>query len=268
MEKTKIDWADSTWNPVTGCLHQCKYCYARGIANRFGLHLTSDSPLKRHELDEPNPKSPYPYDFEPTFHRYRLGEYANKRGRTIFVCSMADLFGAWVPDEWIVEVFKACAAAPQHRYIFLTKNPKRFSDMRLVNKLHITDNMWFGFTATKQEELEKLALSAIMLPKNTFISIEPLHGPMKLNSIRPHNADGVLDFTRGKQYWITDSEGKRLQWVIVGAESGKRKDKVIPEKEWVNAIVKQCKPAGIPVFMKSSLTEIMGTDFCQEYPWR
>ena len=34
-KKTKIDWCDSTWNPVTGCLHGCPYCYARGIAERF-----------------------------------------------------------------------------------------------------------------------------------------------------------------------------------------------------------------------------------------
>ena len=42
MNKTKIDWCDSTWNPVTGCLHGCEYCYARGIANRFGCHATPD----------------------------------------------------------------------------------------------------------------------------------------------------------------------------------------------------------------------------------
>lgn len=35
MDKTKIEWCDSTWNPVTGCLHGCEYCYARQIAERF-----------------------------------------------------------------------------------------------------------------------------------------------------------------------------------------------------------------------------------------
>ncbi|MFR1061782.1 MAG: DUF5131 family protein [Enterocloster sp.] len=60
----------------------------------------------------------------PTFHKYRLNEYQNKKSRNIFVCSMADLFGEWVPDEWIEEVFEACDNAPQHNYLFLTKNPK------------------------------------------------------------------------------------------------------------------------------------------------
>ena len=113
MNKTKIDWCDSTWNPVTGCLHGCEYCYARGIANRFGTKNQCHSfygghPVgKIHELEEPavvtetGKKSPYPFNFEPTFHKYRLNEYQNKKGRNIFVCSMADLFGKWIPDEWI-----------------------------------------------------------------------------------------------------------------------------------------------------------------------
>lgn len=141
--KTKIDWADSTWNPVTGCRHSCEYCYARKIAERFGgvyyedelpnrwgeyecerLHADGDL----HELDYPlknygnNKIAPYPFEFDPTFYRYKLDEPQRwKKSRTIFVCSMADLFGEWVPDEWIAEVFMACEAAPQHRYLFLTK---------------------------------------------------------------------------------------------------------------------------------------------------
>ena len=50
MDKTKIEWADSTWNPITGCRHKCPYCYARGIANRFvsrkGCHLVEPETYK------------------------------------------------------------------------------------------------------------------------------------------------------------------------------------------------------------------------------
>lgn len=155
MDKTKIDWCESTWNPVTGCLHGCEYYYARGIANRFkgcdgyeNLHVL-DSPMlidcKNDEwLHSKRRKCAYPYAFDPTFHHYRLNDYTGKKGRNIFVCSMADLFGSWVPDSWIWEVFKACEKAPQHNYLFLTKNPKRYVELSEKGILKHTGNMWYG----------------------------------------------------------------------------------------------------------------------------
>lgn len=148
MDKSKIEWCDSTWNPVTGCFHGCEYCYASKIAKRFGCAFGKDNSCigvtwstqgegKTHELTDPiideckNRKASFPFEFDPTFHRYRLDEPEHyKNPQTIFVCSMADLFGDWVPDEWIEEVFAACKNAPQHRYLFLTKNPKRYVQFR------------------------------------------------------------------------------------------------------------------------------------------
>lgn len=78
MDKTKIDWCDSTWNPVTGCLHGCEYCYARGIAKRFsggGEDWTDDKLFVLNEKvygEESEKACPYPYGFLPTLHRYRL----------------------------------------------------------------------------------------------------------------------------------------------------------------------------------------------------
>lgn len=172
MTKTKIEWCDTTWNPVTGCLQGCKYCYARGIAKRFGRywsegalrHLGSDGGI--HELDIPlnrhtsgknrcNPvhdvQAPYPYEFDPTLHRYLLDKPQKmKRPQTIFVGSMTDLFGAWVPDSWIKEVFEACNAAPQHRYLFLTKNPQRYVELDKKGLLPRGDSYWYGSTTPSQ----------------------------------------------------------------------------------------------------------------------
>lgn len=258
-DKTKIDWCDASWNPVTGCLHGCEYCYARRTANRFGSHMKPDAAC--HVLDRPVRSSdtyaymraagistgtiqPYPFDFTPTFHRYRLDIPARwTRPRTIFVCSMADLFGDWVPDSWIKEVYDACCAGSQHRYLFLTKNPGRV--VRLIKNgivLPNTIDWWYGYTIDGERELAKERPIGL----KTFCSVEPL--------LRCPDAK-MLD-----QIAMTN-------WCIIGAETGNRKEKVIPEKRWIDLIANRCRDEHISVFMKESLRGIMGEDFRQEFPW-
>lgn len=256
--KTRIDWCDSTWNPVTGCLHGCEYCYARRIAERFGSKQKPES-IERSVLNAPvrctdlysymrmagvstGKVQPYPFDFSPTFHRYKLDEPQKwKKPRTIFVCSMADLFGEWVPDEWIEQVFKACEAAPQHRYLFLTKNPQRYIELYAKNILAIGKGYWYGTTVTS--------------PKQPFFySKMPDDNPNMFVSIEP----------------IMESFGKSKglpNWIIVGAETGNRKGKIVPQKEWIDEITAECRRWRVPIFMKDSLREIMGADFRQEFPW-
>ena len=289
MKKTKIDWADSTWNPVTGCLHGCEYCYARGIANRFGWHANEPDINERVLYEIPvfdGKKQPYPFDFAPTFHQYRLGEQAAwTKPRTIFVCSMADLFGEWVPDEWIKEVFEACEAAPQHRYLFLTKNPARFGHINgwnhRYNNEYAKDNMWFGTTITRQHELNRIR----NLPygdAHTFLSIEPILERIDLDRYLPtadtrwhcsycgHYASAYAnccDSCGGVGGYTGSFRKQPVNWIILGAESGNRKNKVTPRREWIEGIVQICDEHNIPVFMKESLRGLMGDDFRQEFPW-
>ena len=254
MDKTKIDWCDSTWNPVTGCFHGCEYCYARRIAKRFGCasethhnetvgdecQWITEAEGIIHVLNEPiydydyGRNSPYPYEFDPTFHKYRLNEYQNKKGRNIFVCSMADLFGEWVPDEWIEDVFEACEKAPQHNYLFLTKNPFRYEILRQKGILRKRDNMWYGYSTT-----DKNCDFWYGSQYKTFESMEPILEPIE----EPH-----------------------AKWIIIGAETGRRKDKVMPERKWIEDIVNKCRKFHIPVFMKSSLVDIWGEPLIQEFP--
>lgn len=254
--KTKIDWADATWNPVTGCLHGCEYCYARRIAERFGsnqMPIFTDYPV----LDKPvrsvgfdgEKIQPYPFDFTPTFHRYKLDTPHHwKKPRTIFVCSMADLFGDWVPDAWIQEVFEACEAAPQHRYIFLTKNPKRYAELR-AKGIQPPANGFIGTSATISAEAiartRDLSECWNVLAQ-WFVSVEPIHERMSGEALEDLSA---------------------MHWVIIGAETGNRKGKVISERAWVQEIADTCAKVGTPVFMKESLRELMGSDFRQEFPW-
>lgn len=272
--KTKIDWCDATFNPVTGCLHDCEYCYARRIAERFGSTGTEintengyecdlyEGTGENHVLEKPYmrewksgkiTKAPYPFCFDPTFHRYKLDEPQHwKKPRNIFVCSMADLFGDWVPDEWIEEVFQACEAAPQHRYMFLTKNPARFKQLR-ENGIKLPDGCWIGTSVTRDaEQADQYTGRTRYLSDNWdttakwFVSVEPIQERMSRNSIENLTA---------------------MHWVIIGAETGNRKGKVVPRKEWIDEIAEECKCCRTPIFMKESLRELMGADFRQEFPW-
>ena len=262
---TKIDWCDSSWNPVTGCYHDCEYCYARGIAKRYGGYnidpvgesvtirtfggqkiVELENPVNRVDKNHVVRIAPYPYAFTPTFHRYRLDMPKKwSEPRTIFVCSMADLFGKWVPDEWIEEVIKACLDAPQHRYLFLTKHPARYTYL-IDNGIIPEDqpNFWLGSTATIPEMEFFYADCA-----NTFISIEPILAPF-------------LNMTDAGKPPVKNSD-----WIIVGAETGNRRNKVIPKKGWIDELVECAKATNTPIFMKESLRSLMGSDFKQQFPW-
>lgn len=256
MNKSKIEWCDFTWNPVTGCLHGCPYCYASRQATRFsgydpcynasfdfeaGCH-TIKKAMKKRDADGKVRTAPYPFGFDPTFHSYKLKEPAKrKKPTTIFVCSMADLFGEWVPDEWIREVFDACKAAPWHNYLFLTKNPQRYCKLANAGKLPELDNFWYGSTITKANE----CMFAGSIHWNTFLSIEPLHG--EISGIALENL-------------------KHFNWIIVGAETGNQKDKIVPEKSWIRDIVDTCREAKIPVFLKDNIKVVWGKDLIQEWP--
>lgn len=254
MDNTKIDWADMTWNPVTGCRHNCPYCYAARTAARFGgcspdltqrlpagpkgVHVLS-TPLKTRRPDGKIVPAPYPFVFEPTFHRYRLGEPARKaRPRNIFVCSMADLFGRWVPTSWTRDVFDACLAAPQHNYLFLTKNPERYMELDKLALLPRQENFWYGTTVTRDGQ--PYFCSDV---HNTFVSVEPMMGPVFPSEI-----------------------GICVDWVIVGAETGNRADKVKPERAWVEQLLADCRTEDVPLFMKGNLAEVWGGELVQELP--
>lgn len=258
-DKTKIEWADATWNPVTGCRHGCEYCYARRIARRYGgatayrslpehFQWETEETGENHVIDEQLfhkdrwHNAPYPFYFDPTFHRYRLDIPERwMKPRTIFVCSMADLFGEWVPFKWITEVFDACRKAPQHRYLFLTKNSHRYEDLDYMALLPHESNMWYGVTVTG----ETSTITHYIQEGNTFLSIEPMLGPVR----------------------ITGMERFR-KWVILGAETGNRRGRVVPEKEWISDVAQDCDRLGIPVLMKDSLIPIVGEEnMRREFPW-
>ena len=234
MNKTKIEWCDYTWNPVTGCYHGCPYCYARRIAIRFKAKerpkeikevLLNNKYFERIYVNNSN--EPFPTGFAPTFHEARLSEPQKlKKPSRIFVVSMGDLFGEWVPDEWIKSVFEACKKAPQHTYYFLTKNTNRYYNYFIDNPA--PENWWIGASADNANRAHVRSETLNMMNANTFLSLEPL-------------LEDVAEFI--------DWNG--LDWVIIGAQTGPESKK--PKKEWVENIISYARAYDIPVFLKDNL---------------
>ena len=262
MNKSKIDWTDFSWNPVTGCNRGCAYCYARAQVRRFSGDIrvnVTDPQLQTIHTDGgdmyvlPAPFKggrgqviPFPAGFAPTLHEYRLGDPARKKKpANIFVCSMADLFGPWVPDEWIERVFEACKAAPWHNYMFLTKYPQRYAALANAGKLptrRVQPNFWYGTTVTRAGE----AAFMHAVTYNTFLSIEPISGPL----------DAGLGSFGGSR------------WIIVGAETGNRKGKIAPERAWIENIIEAAWLTHAAVLLKDSkeLRAVWGDDLVQQFP--
>lgn len=248
MRKTKIEWADATWNPITGCHHGCRYCYARDMAKRFSgdvrenlqnaeEYLNGLFILREPFYDAVGKHIAYPYGFAPTFHRYRLDEPAKLNGRTVFVGSMCDLFGEWVPDEWIVKVFDVCREASQHNYLFLTKSPDTYTRLWCSCVLPTDSNFWYGTSVTQDADWGRLTDFAVGY--NGFISFEPLLEDLSF----PSNLN-----------W------DRILWFIIGAETGNHSGKVGAKKEWVETITGFADERRIPVFMKDSLISVVGDE--------
>ncbi len=214
-DKSKIEWTDSTWNPVRGCTKVspgCVHCYAETFAERF-------RGVKGH---------PFEFGFDLRLIPEKLAEPLRwNQPRMIFVNSMSDLFHRDVPDHYIENVCRVMLAAKWHTYQVLTKRSERMRDL-LKTKLHVAaraSHIWWGVSVeNKKHGIPRIGHVQEAPAAVRFLSVEPL-----IEDIGKINLRG-------------------LHWVIVGGESGHGARPIQPE--WVKSIRDQCAKSKVPFFFK------------------
>ncbi len=210
MSKSKIEWTESTWNPVSGCTkisRGCDNCYAERMAMRLKAMGTRG----------------YENGFEVTMHPHALDKPLKiKKAQVIFVNSMSDIFHEKIPDAFIFQIFEVMNKAHWHTFQVLTKRPKRLA--KLADKLNWTDNIWMGVTVEANEYVDRVDYLRSCPAKIKFLSLEPL-----IDSV------DKLDYTG-------------INWVIAGGESGYGAR--VMQKEWVLEIRDRCKNENIDFFFK------------------
>jgi protein gp37 len=191
-EKTRIEWTDATWNPMTGCTKisaGCDHCYAATIARtKTRETYLRQVPVKDTARNRDDP-------FAPRFWADRLQQpFRWKEPRRIFVNSMSDIFHGQFPFEMIQWVFDVMNRASWHQFQVLTKRPERAS--RLAERLIWSENIWIGTSIESMDVAGRADHLRLVPAAVRFISVEPLLGPVD-----------ALDLTG-------------IHWVIGGGESG------------------------------------------------
>ena len=213
MQETKIEWSGSTWNPVHGCSKisaGCVNCYAERISLANGF--TSLPWIK------PNSH------INVQLHPERLEQpLKKKKAKIIFTCSMADLFQASVPDDFIKQVFDVMNMASQHWFVFYTKRPERLANWPGP----WSDNIVAGVSVENSDNLNRVDLLRTCGAKIKAISFEPLIGRI-----------GSFDLSG-------------IDWAVCGGESCPQDHKRRPMKsEWPREIRDQCVDNDVPFFFK------------------
>ncbi len=242
---TEIQWCDETWNPVTGCTKVsagCKNCYAEAVSRRWGKDFAKIE-LHPERLDMPL--------------RWR-------KPRRVFVNSMSDLFHELVPTDFMDQVFARMALAQEHTFQVLTKRPeamRRYLEMKdpcclasaapeqyprssaaIEDRLWPLPNVWLGVSIEDQASADERIPLLLQTPASVrFLSVEPLLEAVNVSK------------------WVTPyltPEEPRIDWVIVGGESGPGARPC--NIEWIRSIIAQCKAAGVACFVKQLGTNPTG----------
>jgi protein gp37 len=255
MNKTDIDYLNFTWNPVvmrcTPVSEGCDHCWHLRMVNRLsknpkigeterviytgqGMPLNGYFPYKGTEVKAPCRK---------------------KKPSIIGVQFMGDLFHENVHKDTIHGVWDIMKSSPQHTFIILTKRPERmkevlsmiYSKERMGWSMGFWQHVWLGVTCENQARADERIPILLQIPAaKRFVSIEPMLGPVDLTNIQAGNH--WINALNGNSQYVS-SLGPRLDWVILGGETGPGARPMHPG--WVRSVRDQCQAAGVPFFFKS-----------------
>lgn len=269
---SKIEWTDATWNPIrarrkdTGKVGwhcervspACAHCYAAAHNGRMLPGCGTGLDYTRYHRDQVDI-----FIDEPTL----LQPLKWRNARKVFVCSMTDLFGEFVPFELVDRVFAVMALAGRHTFQVLTKRPDRMAEYidgraygrwceiaremedRLSDRTarYPLENVWLGTTVENQEWADKRIPHLMQCPAAVrFVSCEPLLGELSLLSVGSERWDVLHG-------WKPDSgpDGSntdRIDWVIAGGESGRGRRRM--NLDWPRLLRDECDRSAVAFFMK------------------
>jgi protein gp37 len=284
MSDTAIEWTDRVWNPTTGCDRVspgCDHCYAMTMAKR----LKGMGSAKYQKDGDPRTSGP---GFGVSVHLDTLDQPIRwRKPQRIFVNSMSDLFHDSVPDEYIARAWATMALTPRHTYQLLTKrhgrmrsligserfaghvyravndilaqgDPPRIADDVIVAALDgfcrgnfaVLPNVW-GMVSAEDQRRAELRIPALLATPFAVrgVSAEPLLGPIELGDWA-WGGDRCPDRQCNDSTWDHNCTigARRLDWVIVGGESGRGARPMHPD--WARSLRDQCQAAGVAFLFK------------------
>lgn len=244
MSKTKIEWADETWNPIVGCSkisEGCRNCYAENMAFRIRNIAFARGNIELATCYD-RVLSGCAWNSRTALNKKALEKKFPGKGKRIFVGSMGDMFHESVFFTDIDKVLKVIQKNPQHIFMFLTKRPEKMKGY--FKAFHsvwpdVVPNLWIGATAENQEQADLRIPQLLQIPAaKRFVSVEPMLGPVNLS----YYLSGLTaDPTEIGSFL-------NLDWVICGGESGNNARPLHPE--WAGSLRDQCKAAKVPFFFK------------------
>ena len=256
---SKIAWTNETWNPVIGCTKVsagCANCYAERMAARLWR-------MGRGDYGSVLGIEDYKWNGEIFCRKDFLDKPLRwRKPRRIFVCSMSDLFHEKVPWGFIEKVMATIEECPQHTFQILTKRPQGmaeyFNSLGKRFELSNCPNVHLGVACENQAMADERIPILLQIPAAVrFESIEPMLGPVDLK-LKHWVCSQCGDWTEGEildddnhcscDLYIEERWKNNIDWVIVGCESGPKRRPC--KLEWVRDIVRQCKFANVPVFVK------------------
>lgn len=304
MKISKIEWTDTTWNPVRGCSRVsegCRNCYAERQASRYA------GPGMPFQGFASNGKWTGRVDLLPA----KLGEPLHwVKPRRVFVNSMSDLFHESLSDEYIAAVFGVMVSCPQHTFQVLTKRPERMrrffeiyaDDPSMRNNWWINEaclklpnggvrgfrlrapidsekfeNVWLGVSVEDQKTADERIPILLDTPAAVrFVSAEPLLGPVSLRAFMwpvhgswraPYNSEAEAEAAGAIVAWHPQGlvlAGRPFVKWVIVGGESGPNARRC-HADWIRAIVTQCARAKTACFVKQLGAHVIDVNGVAEF---